>query len=312
MNLTEQEKDFKKVFLIDVSNLFFRAFYAVPPHFTDREGNPSNAIYGVASVIFGILENEKPTHLFAARDLRGPTFRHEEIDGYKAGRPEMPENLVRQLPRVFEFFEKALGVPLLSKESFEADDVLATLAERFRGRPNCEVGILSADQDLFQVVGDNVFLHFPQNGARSRKMDALAVQEKMGIPPHQVSDYKSIAGDSSDRLSGVPGIGPVGARKILAEWGSLENALENAEKIEGKIGELLQTHREHALLTKRMASLHRDLPLENFSEEAGRVQGMPPQLIDFLLNISSQNLITRAKKAFSEKKEREAEQGSLF
>lgn len=311
MNLTEQEKSIKKIILIDVSNLFFRAFYAVPGHFTDRDGNPSNAIYGVASVIFGLLESEKPTHLFAARDLRGPTFRHEEIDGYKAGRPEMPQDLAVQLPRVFEFFENALGVPLLSQESFEADDLLATLAERFRGRPDCEVGILSADQDLFQVVGENVFVFCPQNGGKTRKMNPEAVIEKMGVPPHQVADYKALAGDSSDRLSGVPGIGPVGARKILGEWGTLENALENAEKITGKMGELLSEHREHAILTRRMATLHRDLPLQNFSEDSGKIDGMPPNLLNFLAHISSQNLMTRAKKVFAEKKITE-DQESLF
>lgn len=310
MNLTDEKRNFKKIFLIDVSNLFFRAFYAVPAHFTDREGNPSNAIYGVVSVIFSILENESPTHLFAARDLRGPTFRHEKIEGYKAGRPEMPQELAAQLPRVFEFFESALGVPLLSQESFEADDIIATVAEHFRGHKNCEVGILSADQDLFQLVGDNIFVSSPQNGGKpSLKMDADAVREKIGVPPCQIVDYKAIAGDSSDRLSGIPGIGPVGARKILMEFQTLEHALENAQNIPGNIGKLLAEHREHALLTKKMATLHRDLTLEGFSEIKGKFDGMPPNLISFLEKISTQRLITRAKKIFSEKN---TEQVSLF
>ena len=297
--------------MIDVSNLFFRTFYAVPRHFTDADGNPSNAIYGVVSVVFGLLENERPTHIFAARDLRGPTFRHQKIEGYKAGRPEMPEDLAVQLPRVFEFFSDALGVPLLAKEGFEADDVLATVAEHFRGREDCEVDILSADQDLFQVVGDNVFIFYPQNGGRAKKMGVSAVCEKMGVHPEQVADFKAIAGDPSDRLAGIPGIGPVGACRILSAFPSLEAALETPESLEGKIGALLSEHREHALLTKKMATLHRDLTLENFSERAGEVHQMPPNLLSFLEKISTKNLITRAKRCFAEKNET-GEQPAMF
>ena len=309
MNLPTDKKNVKKVFLIDVSNLFFRAFYAVPAHFTDKNGDPSNAIYGVASVIFGLLEREKPDFLFAARDLREKTFRHEQIENYKAGRPKMPDELAAQLPKVFAFFSDAIGVPLLSKPSFEADDIIATVAEKFRGRPDFEVGILSADHDLFQLVGENVFVFLPQNGGKIFKMDAAAVREKMGVPPEKVADFKAIAGDASDKMCGVPGIGPVGARKILAEFGTLENALKNLEKIPGKNGKLLAEHRKNAILTKKMATLHRDLDLD-FSENDGKIREMPPKLLDFLEKISSRNLITRAKKCFSTAKS--TAQTSLF
>jgi DNA polymerase-1 len=292
----------KKILLIDVSNLFFRAFYAVPGHFTAKDGTPSNAIYGVISVIFSLMESQKPTHIFAAQDLKGGTFRHEEIEGYKAGRPEMPENLVVQLPKIFEFFSEAMNIPLLSKESFEADDILATIAEHFRGSDS-EVHILSADQDLLQIVGENVFVMYPQNGAGKppKVMDCEAVHEKLGVYPNRVADYKAIAGDSSDRLAGVPGIGPVGAKKILTEFDTVENAIENVEKISGKLGELMKEFADQALLTKRMATLHRDLEIDGFSEKAGEVAlELTPELLEFLEHISSRNLITRAKKIFGE------------
>ncbi len=290
----------KKVLLIDVANLFFRAFYAVPSHFTMKDGTPSNAIYGVTSVVFSLLGNEKPDLVFAARDLKGPTFRHKEIEGYKAGRPEMPEELSMQLPTVFEFFTTALKIPLLSKETFEADDIIATVAEKFRHQQNTEVLILSADQDLLQLVEDDVFVLMPQNGGKPpKKMDSEAVIEKMGVPPNRVADYKAIAGDSSDRLAGVPGIGPVGAKKILSCFDTVENALEHIDEIKGKPGELMKQYAEQALLTKRMATLHRDLEIEGYAEENGQMcKTMPESLTEYLEKIGSQNLISRAKKIF--------------
>jgi DNA polymerase-1 len=301
----------KKILLIDVSNLFFRAFYAVPSHFTMKNGLPSNAIYGVASVVFSLLDSLKPNMVFAARDLKGGTFRHDEIEGYKAGRPDMPEELSVQLPYVFELFTEALDLPMLSKETFEADDVIATVAERFRNAEDTEVYILSADQDLLQLVGDNVYVLYPQNGTKPpKKMDAEAVVEKMGIPPEKVADYKGIAGDSSDKLVGVPGIGPVGAKKILEQFGTLENAIEHADEIPGKNGTLLKEHAQNALLTKRLATLHRDLDIPEYCENKATVSPeMPKNLVPFLEEISSRNLITRAEKIFGAAPHRESKWG---
>lgn len=292
----------KKVVLIDVSNLFFRSFHAVPKHFTMKDGTPSNAVYGVVSTVFSLLESEQATHFFAARDLRGPTFRHEEMEGYKAGRPEMPEDLATQLPFVFSFFTEGMELPLLSKEGFEADDILATIAEHFRNQAETEIVIFSGDQDLFQIVGENVTVLYPQNGGKlPKRMNAEAVYEKMGVSPEQVPDYKAIAGDTSDRIPGVPGIGPVGAQKILAEYTTVENALEHATEIGGKNGSLLQEHKESALLSKKMAVLHKDLDIVDFCEDIGKIpNSMPKNLPDFLENISSRRLLSRAEKIFGQ------------
>jgi len=300
MTLPDNKKVSKKIILIDVSNLFFRAFYAVPPHFTDREGNQSNAVYGVASVIFSILEREQGTHLFAAKDLREKTHRHKALEVYKAGRPKMPDELAQQIPRVYSFFEDALGLPLLSSEGYEADDVIATVAEHFRGKEDTEVNIISADHDLFQLIGENIFVLLPQNGGKpALKMDAEKVQEKIGVSPLQVPDYKSLAGDASDKLAGVPGIGPKGACRLIDEYKTTENILQNREKVTGKTGALLEEYHEQALFMKEMAMLHRDLPFP-FTEEEGKINGMPKNLIPFLENLSSRNLITRAKKVFGD------------
>lgn len=293
-------KVMKKVLLIDVANLFFRAYHAIPKTFTMPDGTPSNAVYGVILTVLSLLEAEKFTHVFAARDLKGPTLRHESIDGYKAGRPEMPDELSVQLPHIFRLFQDAFAFPLLSKTGYEADDVIATVAEHFRAQPDAEVLILSGDQDLFQLVGDNVQVICPQNGGKLPvKMDAEAVCKRFGVPPTQVADFKAMAGDSSDRLVGVPGIGPMGAKAVLQQFATVEEAIAQAEKIAGRPGELLQKYADQALLTKRMATLHRDLKLEDFSEAAGKIPDtLPKALVAFLNELGSRRLIARAEKVF--------------
>jgi DNA polymerase-1 len=290
----------KKVLLIDLSNLFFRTFYAVPQHFTMKNGTPSNALYGVISVIFSLFDSEHPSFIFAARDLKGETFRHKQMEGYKSGRPKMPEDLAVQLPYIFDFFTDVLRLPLLGKETFEADDIIATVSEKFRGESDIEVLILSADQDLLQLVGENVYVLSPKKGSKLlHKIDAAMVQKKLGVFPHCVPDYKAIAGDSSDRLVGVPGIGPIGTQKILGQFGTLENALENRGKILGKPGRLLGEYENQALLTKKMTVLYRNLDIPEYSKEKGKVpEEMPEGLIPFLQKISSRNLITWAERIF--------------
>lgn len=290
----------KKILLIDIANLFFRAYHAIPKHFHMPDGTPSNAIYGVILTVLSLMEAEKPTHIFVARDLKGPTLRHEAIDGYKAGRPEMPEDLVIQLPYIFSLFTDALAFPLLSKEGYEADDIIATVAEHFRNEQETEVLILSGDQDLFQLVGDNVKVLCPQNGGKlPAKMDNEAVCKRFGVPPEKVADYKALAGDSSDRLAGVPGIGPMGAKHILTMFDSVEQAIEHVDEISGKTGELLKKYADQAMLTKRMALLHRNLDIENFSEDLGEIpRGVPKSFIGFLNELGSRRLISRAEKVF--------------
>lgn len=292
----------KKIILVDISHLFFRAFFAVPAHFRMLSGLPSNAVYGVISTTFSLLETEKPTHLYFARDLKGPTLRHDKMDGYKAGRPDMPEDLVQQLPYIFGFVEEALGAPLLSKEGYEADDMIATVAEHFRNQADTEVLILSGDQDLLQLVGDNICVMQPQNGGKAPKcIRRDDVIEKLGVPPESVADYKALAGDSSDKLVGVPGIGPKGAVQILAEYKNIETAIAHVDEIKGKAGELLKQYQQQAIATKEMALLHRDLDLPDFDETSGQVpETMPPRLTAFLEEINSKRLLGWSKRLFAD------------
>ena len=274
----------------------FRAFFAFPKHFTGADGQPCNAAYGVAAMTLSLIEAHRPTHIFGARDMRGGTFRHEILEDYKSGRPPMPPEMASQIPLIYRFFEEGMGVPLLGRERFEADDVLATLAEHFRGQAGVEVLVYSGDADLLQLAGDNVrILRTRQKGEEI--LGPKEVQTAMGVPPERVPDYKALAGDSSDRLSGVPGIGPVGARKLLEEYGGLEELLAQVDALPKKFQNLLTEHAEHARITREMARLTRDVPLE-VEENKAKLGGMPAGLLDFLGELSSQRLRSRAQKIF--------------
>jgi DNA polymerase-1 len=289
----------KKILLLDVSHLFFRAFFAIPKTLADREGNPINAVFGVSSMILSLMESEKPDYIFGAKDEKGPTQRHELIEDYKGHRPEMPLELVSQLPKIFEIFE-AFGIPCFSEQAFEADDFLASIAERYRGDERYEVEIVSGDHDIFQLVGDNVYVGLPQNGDKKPlHLDREGVFNKIGVYPEQVPDYKSMAGDSSDNLKGIEGIGPKTAAKLLQEYGTIEKILKNAESILGKVGERLQTNKDIALLTKKLATLHRDISVPNFYLDQGSVKNTSEQKLNaFFRSYSFHSLLNRMPKIF--------------
>ena len=265
-------------------------------------------------MVFNLIEKHQPTHLFAAQDLPGPTWRHQVYERYKADRPPMPNELRYQLPFVFDFFDKGLDIPLLSKESFEADDIICTLAEHYRQQSDTEVLILSADQDLFQLAGENVTILYPKN-KETAEMGAAEVEEKLGVPPSMVADYKGIAGDNSDKLTGVPGIGPKGAVELLKHFGSLEACLERVDEVKGKKAELLREHGETARHIKKLATLHHDLELEGFCEQRSHImqKGLPSELLSFLEGISSRRLQQRAEKIFgTSRKMQQEKQVSMF
>lgn len=284
--------------LIDVSNLFFRSFFAVPQSFMTPDGQPCNAVYGVASIVLGLVEELEPQALYAARDIKGGTIRHTKLDSYKEGRPEMPDLLRGQLPMIFEFFDQGMGVPLLGLEGYEADDIIATLATRLKD--DYQVYILSADRDLLQLAQESITILIPK-GKENLRVDPRGVMEMLGVRPEQVPDYKALAGDSSDKLVGVPGIGPKGATQLLQKYDTLAQIImaAAANEIPGRMGSLINEHRDSALLCYELAHLHTDLHVKDEILEAGKIgDGMPDGLEEFLAKISSRRLIRRAQKAF--------------
>lgn len=290
----------KKILLIDVSHLFFRAFFAIPKNLTDADNQPINAVYGVCSMILSILEAERPDYLFGAKDEKEKTKRHEIMPDYKGHRPEMPPELVAQLPRISDIFE-LFHIPAFSENGYEADDVLASIAERYRGNADFVVEIVTGDHDAFQLVGENVCVLVPQNGGKpALRLDREGVFSKTGVYPEQIADYKGMAGDNSDNLKGIAGVGPKTAVKLLDEYTHLESILENAESIPGKLGERLQASREIALLTKQLATLHRNLKLENFDLAYGSIDHLSDQELEaYFRKYHFHSLINRLPKVFA-------------
>jgi DNA polymerase I len=249
------------VHLVDGSGQFHRAFHAIRGLATSK-GLPTNATYGFTTMLRKLIEDEKPEHMAVVFDPPGKTFRHAEFAGYKANRPPMDKDLALQLPYIRRVCE-ALRMPVVEVAGFEADDVIATLARQAVER-GIEVVVVSADKDLLQLVAEHVRVLNPgREGSGSTSFDRRAVEEKWGVPPERIVDVLALVGDSVDNVPGVAGIGDKGARDLVREFGSVEAVLENADKVKrAAYREGLLAHRAEALLSKQLATLRRDVPVE--------------------------------------------------
>ncbi|MBW1886538.1 MAG: hypothetical protein JRJ58_23635 [Deltaproteobacteria bacterium] len=241
--------------VIDGANAIYRAFFAIPG-LRAPDGRPTNAIYGFTTMLQKVLREERPTHIAVAMDPPGGSFRRELYPEYKAGRDAQPEDLTLQFPMIAELCE-VLGVAMLEVSNFEADDVIASLVET--APVGSEIGIVSTDKDLMQLVGPSVTLLDTMKG---RRIDAAAVEERFGVPPSMLLDVRALVGDPSDNIPGVKGIGEKGAAKLIREWGSLEALLDGAAQVGAKRArEGLLEHAEDARLSRRLSTLRADVPL---------------------------------------------------
>lgn len=188
----------RNIYLIDGYNLIYRLFYAIPP-FTTKAGEPVNAVFGMAKSLMGMHQYEKPDLLYFIMDFKGKTFREELYPAYKGTRDRMPDDLKSQEPKIFELL-KAMEIPVLEKEGFEADDIIGTLATTLRKDPNNQVYIISGDKDLYQFIGGNVMVYDTMKRKIAYRDETI---EKFGVPPERVVDYLSITGDSSDNIPGI-------------------------------------------------------------------------------------------------------------
>jgi DNA polymerase I len=252
----------KKIYLVDVSSMFFRAFYAVRS-LTSPSGLPVNAIYGFLSMLIKLLKDEKPEYLLFCYDRKEPSFRKDMYNEYKANRSEMPEELGPQIPYIQKFAE-LLGISSASIAPYEADDIIGTVTKLAKSK-GFEVIIVSGDKDFGQLIEDGVVLY---DTMKEIRYNTQGVKDKWGIMPSQVVDYLAIVGDSSDNVPGVAGVGPKGAIKLLEEYGTLENIYENIEKVESKsIKQKLIDSKEMALLSKKLVTLAFDVPITSNLEE---------------------------------------------
>lgn len=240
----------------------FRAFYALrPDNFVTATGQHTNAVYGFVSMLTRLLETEKPTHIAVAFDVSRHSFRTEEYPEYKGTRDATPEEFKGQVELIREVLD-AMGIVSLSREGFEADDILATLAYR-AGNDGATVLVVSGDRDSFQTVTDNVTVLYPGTGPGDlRRMTPQAVEEKYGVPPHRYPEIAAIVGETSDNLPGVPGVGPKTAAQWINKYDGLDNLLARADEIGGKRGAALREHIDDVVRNRRLNRLLTDMDLE--------------------------------------------------
>ncbi|MCZ6879364.1 MAG: DNA polymerase I [Acidobacteria bacterium] len=246
-----------KLYLVDGMSHIYRAYHAIPP-LTNAEGLPTNAVYGFVNMLRKLIKEEEPDYLGVAIDLFGPTVRHQQYKEYKATRPAMPEDLVKQLPLIMRVCE-VLRIPVRSYERYEADDVIGTLARK-AVKEGLEVVIVTIDKDMFQLVNDHVAILDTRSLTR---LDSKGVEEKFGVPPEKVVDVLSLVGDSSDNIPGAPGIGQKGARELIKKYGSLTQLLARRDEVSRKsYRESLQQNESLIQLSHQLVTIHQDLPLE--------------------------------------------------
>jgi len=245
----------KRLVIIDAANCLYRAFFGIPP-LRAADGFPTNAVFGFAKMLAKVIREEEPDAVAVVFDPPGGSFRNELYPDYKANRDSQPEDLSAQFPVARELVE-AQGIPLLEVAGFEADDLIATLV---RHAPReVEVTIVSTDKDLMQLVDERISLLDNVKGVR---IGPAEVEERFGVPPERLLDARALAGDASDNIPGVRGIGEKGAARLISEWGDLETLLENAERVKAKRArEALLGQAEEARLSKRLATLRDDVPL---------------------------------------------------
>lgn len=250
MNMTKPEP----VYLIDGSAYIYRAYHAITP-LTNDSGLPTHAIYGFINILLRVIREKEPRYMAVAFDLKGPTFRHGLFKDYKANRPPMPEDLACQIPYIRDAVE-AYKIRCLEEPGFEADDLIASAARSLAGQGH-QVVIVSGDKDLIQLVDDNTTFWDPMN---DRFLDPAGVSKKYGVEIGALLDYFALIGDSADNISGVPGVGPKTAVKLLGEFGSLDNLYTNLAAIGSKkLAEKLADHQESAFLARDLIRLREDL-----------------------------------------------------
>ena len=284
----------EKIVLIDGHSILNRAFYGIP-ELTNSEGLHTNAVYGFLNILFKILDEEKAQYLAVAFDLKAPTFRHKMYAEYKGTRKAMPEELREQVPIMKEVLS-AMGVPLLMKEGYEADDLLGTIAGQAE-RAGLEVSIVSGDRDLLQLATDKVQIRIPKTkrtGTEIENYYAADVKEKYLVTPTEFVDVKALMGDASDNIPGIPGVGEKTATKIISEFGSIENAHDHLEEIKPNKAKLsLEEHYDLAVLSKTLAKINTESPVTLDLQAAKLTDLYTAEAFTWMKKLEFKNLLSR-------------------
>lgn len=247
-----------KVILLDGNSFCYRAFYAIRELRTSK-GEPTNMVYGFITMLDKLLKEIDPDGIAVTFDVKGPTFRHEKYENYKIQRPPMPDDLALQMPVVKDVI-RALNIPIFEQQGFEADDVLATLAKKL-DKLGHETYVVTGDKDMLQIVNKKTRVLNPQK--ENFIYGEKEVEQRFGVGPDKVVEIMALMGDASDNIPGVPGIGDKTASKLIIEYGTVEQVYKNLAKIKGdKLKENLEKYREQAYLSRELATVHSDVPLD--------------------------------------------------
>ncbi|MFH2036508.1 MAG: DNA polymerase I [Candidatus Zixiibacteriota bacterium] len=261
----------KSLFLIDGSAIFYRAYFAfIRNPLINSKGENTSATFGFLNSIFKVIREENPDYIAVVFDTKEPTFRHKMYDEYKSTRAKMPDDLVLQLPRIHESVA-VLNLPSLELAGYEADDIIGTLAKAGE-KKGMEVKIVSGDKDMFQLVSDKIKMYIPQKGSIPPDiLDAEGVKNKFGVYPDRIIDALSLMGDSSDNVPGVPGVGPKTAISLLEEFGTLEQVLENCDRIKAKgVRTKVSENIDRAKLSQKLVTIDTNVPVEFSLKEMAR------------------------------------------
>ncbi len=316
----------KELLLIDANSLIHRSFHALPP-FTAPSGEPTGALYGLSSILLKISKEQEPDYWAAAFDRPEPTFRKELFKDYKAHRPKAPDELVSQIIKAHELFEK-FGIKTFEQPGFEADDLIAALVKHFKPEKGLKIIILTGDLDTLQLVTDDkVMVETPKKGVSEMVIyNEKAVQERYALNPEQLPDYKGLVGDSSDNIAGVLGIGPKTAGRLLGEYYSLENLykalkakpLKEFPKKDQNLFQKLLNNETQAFFSKKLVLLNQEIKLSVSLGDLGR-QNLGNSLLDYFTQLGFKSLVARlsnhaspAEASVSSKKTKTKQTKALF
>jgi DNA polymerase I len=291
----------KRLFLIDAYALIFRGYYAfIKNPRINSKGEDTSAIMGFMNSLLDVIKRERPDHLAVCFDKGGSVDRVEMFEAYKANRDETPEGIKTAVPYIYEIL-KAMHIPIMVKEGYEADDVIGTLAKKAE-KEGYKTFMVTPDKDFAQLVSENIFMYRPVFGGGYETWGIPEVQQKFEVTdPLQVIDYLGMMGDASDNIPGLPGVGPKTAKKFLAAYGSMEGLLANTHELKGKMKEKVETNGELGLLSKKLATIILDVPVEFDSKNFEMSQPDIPKVTKIFQQLEFRRLIDNFNKTFAAK-----------
>lgn len=300
----------KTMVLIDSNSLIHRAYHALPP-FKTAEGELVNAVFGFCSMLLTVIAKLNPDYISAFFDLPGKTFRHEEYADYKATRVKAPDELYEQFERVREVLNK-MNIPVYQKEGYEADDVIATVAEKMKSHSDIQTYIVTGDKDAYQLIDESTYVFSPKKvKGENIVFTSEKLIEKTELRPDQIVDFKALTGDPSDNIAGVQGIGAKTGLSLLKKYGTLDNIYENIDKIEGALNKKLKEGKDDAYASKNLVNLVRDVPIDFDLNESKIHPEEFRRVLTLFETLNFHSLSNRLKKLLPEQEQNPA-QASLF